>query len=99
MARMENIEIPADDCPSAPLSQVTVFTRVLHRACQLVGGVERLAARLRVPVPTLFRWLDGESEPPAPIFLKAVDIVMPEWTDDDEMLARALRAGRPKRPA
>jgi hypothetical protein len=92
-------EISAADCPSAPPAQVTVYTRVLHRACQLVGGVERLAARLRVPVPTLFRWLDGEGEPPTTIFLKAVDIVMPAWTDDDEELARALRAGRPKRPS
>jgi hypothetical protein len=58
---MENIELSADNCPTAPASQVTVYTRVLHRACQMVGGVEQLAARLRVPVPTLFRWLDGEA--------------------------------------
>jgi hypothetical protein len=72
---MENIELPADNCPAAPRSQVTVHTRVLHRACQIVGGVEQLAARLRVPVPTLVRWLDGEGEPPTPVFLQAVDIV------------------------
>jgi len=95
---MENIDVPADNCPMAPASQMTVYTRVLHRACQMVGGVEHLAARLRVPVPTLYRWLDGESEPPTPIFLKAVDIVMPAWSADDEMLATALRAARPKKP-
>jgi len=95
---MENIDVPADNCPMAPASQMTVYTRVLHRACQMVGGVEHLAARLRVPVPTLYRWLDGESEPPTPIFLKAVDIVMPAWSADDEMLASALRAARPKKP-
>jgi hypothetical protein len=49
MPRMENVELPSDNCPTAPLAQVTVYTRVLHRACQLVGGVEPLAARLRVP--------------------------------------------------
>ena len=95
---MENIELSDNNCPTAPPSQVTVYTRVLHRACQMAGGVEKLAARLRVPVPTLFRWLDGEAEPPTPVFLKAVDIVMPEWSADDEVLARALRAARPKKP-
>jgi len=92
------MQIPADNCPVAPPSQVTVFTRVLHRACQIAGGVESLAARLRVPVPTLYRWLDGETEPPSPVFLKAVDIVMPAWSTDDELFAQALRAARPKKP-
>jgi hypothetical protein len=99
MLRMENMELPTDNCPTAPPSQVTVYTRVLHRACQIIGGMEPLAARLRVPVATLYRWLDGEAEPPTPVFLKAVDIVMPAWGADDERLARALRAARPtKKP-
>jgi hypothetical protein len=97
MHRMENVQIPADNCPTAPPAQVTVYTRVLHRACQIVGGVEPLAARLRVPVTTLYRWLDGEAEPPARIFLKAVDIVMPAWSNEDEVLAAAMRAARPKK--
>ncbi|HKQ28026.1 MAG TPA: hypothetical protein VJT77_05460 [Burkholderiales bacterium] len=95
---MENIELPADNCPTAPPSQVTVYTRVLHRACQIVGGVEALAVRLRVPVPTLFRWLDGEAEPPTPVFLKAVDLVMPTWSAEDEVFARTVSAARPKKP-
>ena len=96
---MENMELPADNCPVAPPSQVTVYTRVLHRACPIAGGVEPLAERRRVPVATLFRWLDGEAEPPTPVFLKAVDIVMPAWAAEDELLARALRAARPtKKP-
>lgn len=95
---MENVEASPDNCPAAPPAQVTVFTRVLHRACQIAGGVDRLAARLRVPVASLLRWLDGDGEPPTPIFLKAVDMVMPAWTDDDEAFARALRSARPKEP-
>jgi hypothetical protein len=51
---MEKMQVPTDNCPTAPPSQVTVYTRVLHRACQIVGGIEPLAARLRVPVPTLY---------------------------------------------
>ena len=96
---MENIQVPKvpnDNCPIAPEPRVTIYTRVLHRACQMVGGVESLAAKLRVPAPTLYRWLDGESEPPTKIFLKAVDIVMPAWTEDDELLAKAVRTTRPR---
>jgi hypothetical protein len=96
MQHMENMHIPMDNCPVAPPAQVTVYTRVLHRACQMTGGVERLAARLRVPVATLHRWLDGEAEPPTPVFLKAVDIVMPAWSGEDELFAQALRASRPR---
>jgi hypothetical protein len=97
MRVMENIELPADNCPKTPPSEVTVYTRVLHRACQIVGGVEHLAARLRVPTVTLYRWLDGDGEPPTPVFLKAVDIVLPTWSIEDDALARALRATRPKK--
>lgn len=100
MENAENVEnLPADNCPIAPPSQVTVYTRVLHRACQIAGGVERLAARLRVPVTTMYRWLDGEADPPTPVFLKAVDIVLPSWGPEDDLLASALRATRPKKPA
>jgi len=90
--------VPANDCPTATSPNATVYTRVLHRACQVVGGVEALAARLRVPAPTLFRWLDGEADPPTAVFLKAVDIVLPEWSADDELMAQAVRASRPKKP-
>lgn len=98
IAGMKKAELEKDDCPIAVPAQVTVYTRVLHRACQICGGVEKLAARLRVPVATLCRWLDGEAEPPTPIFLKAVDMVMPTWTPEDEMLAQALSGTRRKKP-
>jgi hypothetical protein len=90
--------LPPDDCPAAAPAQVTVYTKVLHRACEIAGSVEKLAARLRVPAATLCRWLEGEAEPPTPIFLRAVDLVMPTWTPEDEMLARAIVAMRSKKP-
>src|ERR1041384_4395741 len=98
MLRMGNMENSGGNCPVAPPSQVTVHTRVLHRACQIAGGVESLATRLRVPVATLYRWLDGEAEPPTPGFLKAGDIGMPAGMADEGLPARALRAPRPKNP-
>ena len=93
----EPFKMAPDDCPTAPPSHMTVYTKVLHRACQIAGSVEKLAARLRVPLSTLYRWLEGEAEPPTPIFLRAVDMVMPTWSPEDEMLAQAISAMRPKK--
>jgi len=94
---MQKLQVADDDnCPLAPPPQVTVYTRVLHRACQIVGGVEHLAERLGVSRTMLHRWLEGEDDPPSAIFLKAVDIVLPTWGPEDDALARAIRASRPK---
>jgi transcriptional regulator with XRE-family HTH domain len=94
---MKKIGIPADDCPLAPPPRVTVYTRVLHRACQIVGGVEQLAARLRVSKTMLYHWLEGEDAPPPNIFLNAVDLVLPTWGPEDDALAKAVMATRPKK--
>jgi hypothetical protein len=94
---MENIQIPPDDCPVTPPSRVTVHTRVLHRACQIAGGVDKLAARLGVSQTMLYRWLDGEDVPPSRIFLKAVDLILPTWGPEDDALAKAIAAARPKK--
>jgi len=97
---MENVErkvqTPADNCPSAPASQVTVYTRVLHRACQILGGVDQLAAHLKVSRTMLHRWLEGEGNPPPSVFLKAVDLILPTWGPEDDALAKAIAATRPK---
>jgi hypothetical protein len=94
---MENIGIPQDNCPVAPHTRVTVHTRVLHRACQILGGVEKLARHLKVSPATVHTWLEGEDVPPSSIFLKAVDLILPTWGPDDEALAKAIAASRPKK--
>lgn len=96
IARMKNLGISGDDCPLAPPPRVTVHTRVLHRACQILGGVEALSKHLGVSVITAHRWLEGEDEPPAVIFLKAVDLILPTWGPEDDALARAIAATKPK---
>ena len=93
---MENIQVAPDECPVAPPSRVTVYTRVLHRACQILGGVDQLAGHLRVSVTLIHKWLEGEDVPPANIFLNAVDLVLPTWGPEDDALARAISATRPK---
>lgn len=96
MERMSDSKL--DSCPAAQQSRATLHTRVLHRACQKLGGVEQLARYLKVPAAAVYRWLEGESEPPTSVFLKAVDIVMPAWSEEDEALSRDLLARRPHPP-
>jgi hypothetical protein len=94
---MENIQVPKDECPMAPSPRVTVYTRVLHRACQVLGGVEQLARHLKVSRVMLHMWLEGEDLPPSSIFLKAVDLILPTWGPEDDALAKAIAATRPKK--
>ena len=94
---MEKLGIPAsDECPLAPPPRVTVHTRALHRACQILGGVEALAKYLGVPPRVVHRWLEGEENPPASVFLKVVDLILPTWGPEDDALARAVAATKPR---
>lgn len=94
---MEKLGTPPDECPVAPPPRVTVHTRVLHRACQILGGVEKLAKHLGVSVNLVHRWLDGDEAPPSRIFLKAIDLILPTWGPEDDALARAIAATRPRK--
>jgi hypothetical protein len=64
------------DCPPLSASRVTVYARTLHRACQVLGGLDALSRHLGVPAATLTRWIGGSEQPPLHIFLSAVDIVL-----------------------
>jgi hypothetical protein len=94
---MANIQLVKDECPLAPAPRVTVYTRVLHRACQILGGVNELAAYLHVSPTLVHRWLEGEDLPPSNIFLKTVDLVLPTWGPEDEAFARAIAASKPEK--
>ncbi|HZE60926.1 MAG TPA: GAF domain-containing protein [Burkholderiales bacterium] len=52
-----------------------MYARALRRAADILGGKDLLRAALHVPMHSLEEWLDGRSEPPIDIFLKAVDIL------------------------
>ena len=52
-----------------------VHMRVLNEAARIVRGNDVLAAALGVSLPDLVSWMQGHSVPPAPVFLKALDIV------------------------
>ena len=65
-----------DACPPLPKSRVTVYARTLHRACELLGGLDALSRHLGVPAATIARWIGGAEQPPIDAFLAAVDIVL-----------------------
>ena len=64
------------DCPLAPSAQSSVYARTLHIACLILGGIEQLAKHLEVSAAALRGWVVGEEEPPLPIFLAAVEVVL-----------------------
>lgn len=73
------MNVPAphpNDCPPLPKSRVTVYQRTLHRACEVLGGLEATSRQLGVPAASLTRWIGGAEPPPLEVFLKAVDVVL-----------------------
>jgi hypothetical protein len=66
----------AVDCPLAPAEQARVYARALHIACLILGGIDQLAKHLEVSEAALRVWVLGEEEPPLPVFLAAVEVVL-----------------------
>ena len=56
----------------------TVYSRALLRAAELLGGREKLARVLRVPVSEIHKWIGGEAKPPREVFLRVVDLILDE---------------------
>ena len=63
-------------CPPLSKSRVTVYARTLHRACEVLGGLEATSRHLRVSASMLTRWIGGAEPPPLEVFLAAVDVVL-----------------------
>ena len=66
----------AVDCPLVRGPRATTYSRTLHRACLILGGITQLALQLRVAEGALRAWLEGEGEPPMEVFLAAVEILL-----------------------
>lgn len=54
----------------------SVHARTLKRAAEICGGEQQLALWLRVTPSHLARWIEGLAQPPADVFLRAVDLVV-----------------------
>ena len=66
----------ARNCPLAPPESASVYARTLHRACLVLGGLQQLARHLEVPEDALRGWMVAEQEPPKPVFLACVEVVL-----------------------
>lgn len=64
------------DCPIAPEARKSTYARALHRACLILGGVDRLAEHLDVTEARLVAWLQSSEEPPYEVFLAAVEVIL-----------------------
>ena len=73
---LKEMQKTPSDCPLAPASRSTVFARTLHRACEILGGHDELAAHLQVAAAEMRLWMEGHDEPPLDVFLAAVDVVL-----------------------
>jgi hypothetical protein len=64
------------DCPPLSKTRVTVYARTIHRACEVVGGLDALSRHLGASSAAITRWIGGLEQPPLDKFLAAVDIVL-----------------------
>jgi len=53
----------------------TVYTRTVRRAIDDVGGMDHLAALLKVSTTEIESWLSGKSSPGNALFLRMLDVV------------------------
>lgn len=68
--------MPVDGfCPSAT---ARTAVSLLHAACELAGGEERLARRLRMSVLLLRSYMEGGRELPQSVLLRTVDLPLEE---------------------
>jgi hypothetical protein len=69
----------------------SVKARTLQLAAKRLGGPRKLRDHLRAPSAQFISWLSGVEEPPAPVFLRALELIL------DELDSRANQAGKKRR--
>jgi len=57
---------------------VSVYSRALRRAAELLGGREKLVKLLQIPAADLDSWIADRAKPPRDIFLRVVDLILDE---------------------
>src|SRR3954462_2732021 len=60
----------------APVTAISVYSRALLKAAELLGGRNELAQVLQVPAAQIEKWIADETKPPREIFLRVVDIIL-----------------------
>lgn len=52
------------------------YRAAIAHAANLVGGVQELSDRLRIPRADLMRWISGEGKPTIGVFLRIIDLMI-----------------------
>ena len=74
------------------MAKLSVYSRILRKAADLVGGERALARYLKVPQAEIYAWMrPGASPPPPAVFLNAVDLVLNDLDVPDEQRAQSVR--------
>ena len=73
----------------------SVYTQVLARAAEILGGTPALRAWLRVSSHALDAWMQGTVRPPSYVFLKSVDLISAEAdSGKSEFVRRSIELRR-----
>ena len=63
---------------------VSVYSRAVRKAAELVGGCDKLSRTLQMPLAEIEKWIAGEAKPPREIFLRIVDLILDETSASGE---------------
>ena len=58
------------------MDEAQTARRALTRAAEILGGIELLSSRLRVPQERVERWIAGEESIPTGVFSLAVAVIL-----------------------
>jgi hypothetical protein len=58
------------------MDEAQTARRALTRAAEILGGIELLSSRLRVPQERVERWIAGEDSIPTGVFSLAVAVIL-----------------------
>jgi hypothetical protein len=75
LATAQNEEFAGDRLRRMQPGPDTVYTRTVRRAIVDMGGIEHLAALLKVSTTEIESWLSGKSSPGNAQFLQMLDVV------------------------
>ena len=56
----------------------SVYSRVLQKAAELLGGRNKLSKILQVPAADIDKWIADQAKPPREIFLRIVGLILDE---------------------
>ena len=76
----------------------SVQLRAIRRASEVMGGEQKLADHLGMPLSAVQLWIEGASLIPTDVFLQVVDILVDQAIDDLKPGDHSAPTDRPRKP-